>query len=59
MLVHFSTESSKQQNGNEKFKAWKVAKFDNFEKFQYWHELISLKVIERIGYNLENIINDI
>ena len=40
-------------------KPGKSQKFDKFEKFQYRHELISLKVIERIGYNLEYIIIDI
>ena len=32
--VHFSTERSKQENAlNKKFEAWKVVKFDKFEKF--------------------------
>ena len=60
MLVYiFSTKSSEKENANKKFEAQKVAKLDNFEKFQYRHELISLKVINRIEYNLEYIILDI
>ena len=44
-----------RRNLIKKFEAWKVAKFDNFKKFQYRHERISRKLTKRIGYNLEYI----
>ena len=43
MLVYILVlEALNRRNANTKFEAWKVAKFDNFEKFQYRHEPISL-----------------
>ena len=48
-FVHFGTKSPKKENANKKFGAWKVTKFDTFEKFQYRGQVISQKVRTKLN----------